>query len=373
MMLPIMKKEEEIILKLRSLFGQYGYKKFKMSKFEEYDFYAQSRNFLSSEAILTFNGLDGKLLALKPDITLSIVKNTKGNYQTPDRVYYTENVYRARKGAKEFKEIMQVGVEYIGDVDKYATIEVISLAAKSLKIIGENYILDISHMGFIIGFMEEMNLSPVDQENLLKKIREKNSHGIVEFCKENDINASVSDDLVKISTLYGSVEDVISDARSIASNEKMKAALNEIEFVYHGLKALGECNKINLDFSIVNVTDYYNGIIFQGFIDGVPSSILSGGRYDNLLHKLNKKADAIGFAVYMDFLERYDNVKTIYDVDILLLYSDETEPISLIKAVEMLVKNGQSILVQKENNNNIKYKQLWCMKDRGLEIIYEND
>lgn len=41
-----------------------------MSKFEEYDFYAENRSFLHSEAILTFTGLDGKLLALKPDVTL---------------------------------------------------------------------------------------------------------------------------------------------------------------------------------------------------------------------------------------------------------------------------------------------------------------
>ena len=110
----LLKKEERVSFSLRALFEQYGYRKFKMSKFEEYDFYAENRSFLHSEAILTFTGLDGKLLALKPDVTLSIVKNTKGSRDTAERVYYNENVYRARKGAGEYKEIMQVGLEYIG-------------------------------------------------------------------------------------------------------------------------------------------------------------------------------------------------------------------------------------------------------------------
>ncbi len=97
-----LKKEERVSFSLRALFEQYGYRKFKMSKFEEYDFYAENRSFLHSEAILTFTGLDGKLLALKPDVTLSIVKNTK-EAEMRQNAYYNENVYRARKGAGEYK------------------------------------------------------------------------------------------------------------------------------------------------------------------------------------------------------------------------------------------------------------------------------
>ena len=170
----LLKKEERVSFSLRALFEQYGYRKFKMSKFEEYDFYAENRSFLHSEAILTFTGLDGKLLALKPDVTLSIVKNTKGSRDTAERVYYNENVYRARKGAGEYKEIMQVGLEYIGEVDAYATLEVLLLAQKSLKVISDAYILDVSHMGFVAGLMEEVALPYAQQDRILDCISEKN-------------------------------------------------------------------------------------------------------------------------------------------------------------------------------------------------------
>src|SRR5690554_5676876 len=115
-----------------------------MNKFEQYDFYLKNKNFLESENIITFTDLNGRLMALKPDVTLSIVKNTKEN---PEKVFYSENVYRVASGTKEYKEIMQLGLECIGDIDLYLMGEVISLAAKSLQSFSNRFILDISNMG----------------------------------------------------------------------------------------------------------------------------------------------------------------------------------------------------------------------------------
>ena len=46
-----------------------------MSRFEEYDFYARNKDFLVSDRIITFTDSRGRLLALKPDVTLSIIKS----------------------------------------------------------------------------------------------------------------------------------------------------------------------------------------------------------------------------------------------------------------------------------------------------------
>lgn len=369
----LLKKEEQVIFSLRALFEQYGYKKFKMSKFEEYDFYADNRSFLSSETILTFTGLDGKLLALKPDVTLSIVKNTKGSRAAAERVYYNENVYRARKGAGEYKEIMQVGLEYIGEVDEYATLEVLLLAQKSLKAISEAYIMDLSHMGFVAGLMEEIHLPYAQQKAVLNCISEKNAHGIRNICKEAGLAEDMTGRLEALASLYGSLEETLEKAKALCCNEKMEQAVAELEGILRCLKIGGNEKNVNLDFSIVNDMDYYTGVIFQGFINGVPSGILSGGRYDNLLQKMGKDADAIGFAVYLDLLERFESTEKEYDVDTLLLYEDGVDTAALAKAAQMLTDNGQSVLVQKKNTGNVKYKQLLCMKDRGLEIVAELD
>jgi len=369
----LLKKEEQVIFSLRALFEQYGYKKFKMSKFEEYDFYADNRSFLSSENILTFTGLDGKLLALKPDVTLSIVKNTKGNRDHAERVYYNENVYRARKGAGEYKEIMQVGLEYIGEVDEYATLEVLLLAQKSLKAISEQYIMDLSHMGFVAGLMEAANLPYAQQKAVLSCISEKNPHGVRAICAEVHLADEMTQKLEALASLYGGLESTLEQAKALSCNAKMEQAVAELEGILRCLKIGGNEKNVNLDFSIVNDMDYYTGVIFQGFIDGVPAGILSGGRYDNLIHKMGKDADAIGFAVYLDLLERFETVEKEYDVDTLLLYEEGVDTAALAKAAQMLTDNGQSVLVQKKNTGNVKYKQLLCMKERGLEIVAELD
>lgn len=369
----LLKREEKVIFQLRALFEQYGYKQFKMSKFEAYDFYAENRSFLNSENILTFSGLDGKLLALKPDVTLSIVKNTKASYDEPERVYYNENVYRTRKGTKEYREIMQVGLEYIGDVDAYATVEVLRLAQKSLQMISERFIMDLSHMGFLAGYLEELALSGTQREKLLACVGNKNGHGIRDICKEAKVSTEREEQLIQIAELYGPLEEALCQAKKLCVNTKMEQALTELEVLWKYLKLDGSDKGFYLDFSVVNGLDYYNGIIFQGFIDGVPSSILSGGRYDKLLHKLGKSADAIGFAVYLDLLERAEPAEKGYDTDILLLYEDTTDTAALLQSVQMLTDNGQSVTVQKKNTGAIRYKQLWAMKERGLEILGEDD
>ena len=99
----IFTESEEIVYKLRELYEKYGYRRFKMSKFEEYDFYMEYKKFLTTQNIISFNDLDGRLLALKPDITLSIAKNAPEGENT--KVYYNENVYRVSHSIHEYKEI----------------------------------------------------------------------------------------------------------------------------------------------------------------------------------------------------------------------------------------------------------------------------
>ena len=159
-----LKKEDINMLSLRHLYEHFGYVHYKMNKFEEYDLYAENKDFLAGDKIITFTDTNGKLLALKPDVTLSIVKNYNDVPGVVRKVYYNENIYRTSKSTKTYKEIMQMGLECIGDLDIYQIAEVLILAAGSLSVLsggkGSRYILDISHMGLIRGFLQELDLRP---------------------------------------------------------------------------------------------------------------------------------------------------------------------------------------------------------------------
>ena len=280
--------EEKISMKLGALFSGFGYKKFKMSKFEEYDLYIENKSFLKSENIIAFNDPTGKLLALKPDVTLSIAKNTADKETEPRKLYYSENVYRVSGNMHEFKEINQIGLEFIGKVDNYSLCEVLTIAKLALNEISDSFVLDISHMGLLIGLLEATNLPYDLRDEITGYIGTKNAHEIRRVCCENEVPAELADKLITLSSLYGSMEKILPLAEALAVNETTSAAVNELKEVCEILKICGQADNINIDFSVVSDISYYNGITFRGYIENVPGSILSGGRYDNLLKKLGK-------------------------------------------------------------------------------------
>lgn len=178
----VLKSEEQAVFELRALYRKYGYTQFKMSKFEEYDLYVKNKDFLVGDGVITFNDTDGKLLALKPDVTLSIIKNSKDESGMRQKVYYNENVYRISGSTHTFKEIMQTGLECIGDIDVYSMAEVVMLAVKSLAAVSENYVLDLSHMGVLSALVGSIPASEEEKARLIRCIGEKNAHEAREIC-----------------------------------------------------------------------------------------------------------------------------------------------------------------------------------------------
>ena len=179
-----LKGEEKIILSLRSLYSKYGYLPYKMNKFEEYDLYAKNKDFLVSDSVITFTGTNGKLLALKPDVTLSIIKNATEEKGTKNKVFYSENVYRISGGTREYKEIMQMGLECIGDIDLYDTYEVISLAKNSLESISSDFVLEISHMGVVSTVLSKITGDEEFCKKALECIEKKSTHTLLDLCQQ---------------------------------------------------------------------------------------------------------------------------------------------------------------------------------------------
>ena len=138
------------------------------------------------------------------------------------------------------------------------------------------------------------------------------------------------------------------------------------------LGSLGYGDRVRVDFSVVNDMSYYNGIVFKGFVNGVPASVLSGGQYDKLMEKMGKKSGAIGFALYPDLLESLYSEPVKYDVDALLLYDDKTSLSELKKTVEMLTGDGYSVSVQKTLPEKIRYKKLLKMVEGEVKTLEDN-
>ena len=189
----VLKNDERAIYSLRSLYNKYGYSLYKVSRFEEYDLYAKNKNFLVSRNILSFTDTNGNLLALKPDVTLSIIKNIADGDNTTHKFCYNETVYRTAADSDGFKEIMQTGLECIGEIDDYSQCEVVALAVESLDTISNDYIMDITHMGLTEGILAACGIDEAQSIEFLKLIECKNIHGLSALCD----SCSVSEEMKK--------------------------------------------------------------------------------------------------------------------------------------------------------------------------------
>ena len=352
----LLKREEKAIFSLRSLYKQYGYLPFKMSKFEEYDLYVRNKDFLIGDNFITFNDTNGKLLALKPDVTLSIIKNTVDEEGCKQKVYYNENVYRVSSGTHQFKEIMQTGLECIGDIDVFDIFEVVYLAAKSLDTISSDFVLDISHIGVFSAVLDEASDNKLFKKEAARLVSEKNSHELHVLCDKYQISPDKEKQIEAFVGIYGNMREVISRLSEICITDKEREALSEFTVLCELLSATEFADKIRVDFSVINNMAYYNGIVFKGFLNGICESVLSGGCYDPLMRRIGRKSSAIGFAIYVDLLENFESSSESFDVDVLLLYSEKTDSARILKAKSAIVSEGKSVSSQRCIPAKLRYK-----------------
>lgn len=366
-----LKYDEQAVFLLRSLYSKYGYKQYKMRKFEEYDLYVRNKDFLISDSVITFTDTNGKLMALKPDVTLSIVKNTKDSDGSVQKVYYDENVYRVSKGTHSYKEIKQAGLECIGDVDTYCVCEVLSLAVKSLMTISESCVVDVSDLAILFALYDYIGLSYEARKRMTSLISDKNTHEMKRLCEDMSVSAEGTALLEELISYNGTPDEILPRLKAMAERIGAQAEFSEFESVVSSLDEELQ-SKLRIDFSVVSDINYYNGIVFKGFIDKIPDSVLSGGRYDSLMQSMSRKSKAIGFAVYIDMLERFNIKEREFDYAAVLLYS-ENDSISTVKnAAQRLINEYGCVFTAKKLPEKATYGKLFELQN-GEVILIENN
>ena len=368
----LLKSDERAAFNLRGLYQKYGYIRYKMGKFEEYDLYMKNKDFLVSKGIITFTDTSGRLMALKPDVTLSIIKNFQPRPGHMQKVYYNENVYRISGGTHAYKEIMQTGLECMGDVDLYDICETVLLAVLSLKTVSARCAVDVSHMGILSAVLEACAVPAPAQEKLITCLGQKNIHGIQAVCEEDGLDRAVCETLCALCRLYAPLGEALRQLREICAGFDIGRAAGELEAVAAVLADAGCGDQVYLDFSIVNDMKYYSGITMNGFIEGIPGSVLSGGVYDRLMKKMGKDGRGVGFAVYLDQLERYGQTEKKYDVDTVLLYEAGTDPRRVAEAVRALTAAGSSVLAQRDVPQQLRYRRLAALRGGEVTCLEDN-
>lgn len=357
----LLKSEEKAVVALRSLYRKYGYLPYKMSKFEEYELYLQNKEFLVSDRIITFNDTNGKLLALKPDVTLSIIRSGEDLPGFKQKVYYNENVYRVSGLTHRYQEIMQTGLECIGDIGLYDIYEVVSLAAQSLAQISPDFVLEISHLGLLLQALENVCSDGSFVRAALLCIARKSAHELLELCRQYHVGAEQAETLTVFITAYGEREKVLRQLDGVLGAEA-SAELSELSALLDDSKY---SDRIRFDFSVVNDRDYYSGFVFKGFLNGICEGVLAGGQYDNLMRKMERSSGAVGFALYLDRLSQLGAEGDDYDIDILLLYDESRTAAEVAEAVRELTAAGKTVSAQKTVTDRLRCRELVDLRKEG--------
>ncbi len=367
-----MNKKNLVVLNIRKMYDSYGYKKISLPSFEEYELYNENKDFILGN-ILTIMNPSGNLLALRPDITLSVAKKiSKEKTLKYDKIYYQENVYTTSKYVG-YEETEQLGIELIGKETLFLNFEIVNLALNSLNIMNKKNMLVLSHAGFISSIFEDIRMEHDMKEQIFEYINNKNRHDIEKLLENNkNISGEIKNLIYELPNLSGNIKDIIKKLSKYNLNSKITKILSELENLYNLIIKFHNKNKIIFDFSIIKNLNYYNGIIMQGFIDKFPKAVLTGGRYDKLFEKFGVDTGAIGFAIFTNSLDNYYKNDDKKDFDILLLY-DNSDFEKLTEITDNLIKDGfrirtQEITGKDEDFEIFNYDKKYIFENNELKM-----
>lgn len=345
--------ENAVNQSLVSLYKSYGYKLYKPSCFEEYSLYQEYKDFLIGKNVIAFSDLSGRLMAMRPDVTLSLIKHIDLKKGRLEKYYYSEKVYRQSAGSKEFKEISQIGAEIIGEVDGASICEAAILMCETLSAISSEYVLDVSHMGFTEGLLNEFSEG---RQEVKECLNSKNLHDFIKLSKKYGYSDRLVNAFKIALDAEGEPKSALIKAQGAVLNEEMASSLKSLSMLCNRLIGFGYADKIKVDFSVTNNADYYNGEVFNGYVNGIFHRVLSGGRYDKLINKFGMVGGAVGFALYLGELDRFF-VKEREEVDYLIIYDKDNEDKALQTANER-IKAGYSVRISNCDDGTVKYKNL---------------
>lgn len=313
---------------LRQLFLNSGYREIETPSVEFYDVFSGDQSLIPQEGMFKFTDQQGRLLVLKPDMTIPIARIAATKLKEnlwPVKCCYIGNTFSYNElGGGKQKEYTQAGVEILGIKSPEADAELISLAVKALQLAGiEEFQIDIGQVDFFRGLMEQSGLMPMEAEEIRELIDTKDFVGVEQLVNRHNIPLNLKELILNLPRYFGSRE-LIDDLQKKNVSGKALQALDYLKNVLEILGDWGLDQYVSLDLGMVQSMNYYTGIVFRAFTYGVGFPVLSGGRYDNLLQRFGKDCPATGFSLGVNMilmaLERQKKIPEARAGGTLMLY-----------------------------------------------------
>ena len=287
---------------IHNVINKYGYSDIQTPSFEFFDIFNKERGSVASNNMFKLFDREGNTLVLRPDMTPSIARCAAKYFENdldPIRLCYVGNTFvNNSRYQGRLKEATQVGCELINDNSITADVEMVATLIEAILSTGlTEFQVEIGHVGFFKGLVEEAGLDEESALELRQVIRDKKIFCVGELVEEGN------ESFYMLPQLFGGVE-ILEKAKTITQNETALNAIKHLEEVFELLKVYGLDKYVTVDLGMLSELDYYTGIIFQGYTYDVGEPIAGGGRYDKLIGQFGNDKASIGFCITIDILHQ---------------------------------------------------------------------
>ena len=300
------RSKKQLQKEIEQVFESYGYQEIMTPTIEFFKTYQVGFEDVQEEAMYKFFDENGRILVLRADMTIPIARvattKLKGN-ALPLRFYYCANVYKVKQTfAGKRNEVSDCGIELLGSNRQESDLEVLVCALEVMeKMQQKAYTLELSDVRFFEQACKLVAMKESEKAKLASLIDSKSLTELESYLNQLQLDEKVKDFFMQLPWLGGNVE-VLEEAKSYCFHESLLQVIDDLKVYYDQLSALGYEQYITYDLGKIPHLNYYSGLIFEGYIENVGNSVLSGGRYDQLLEKFNESMPAIGFSVKLDYV-----------------------------------------------------------------------
>ncbi|MET0624242.1 MAG: ATP phosphoribosyltransferase regulatory subunit [Pyrinomonadaceae bacterium] len=290
------------------VFDGWGYEEIATPSVDFYALFERGMGHDEARRSFRFTDTDGRLLALRPDVTSSVARAAATLFAgapRPLRFCYAATVFRQRpRSHAEWKrQGRQLGCELIGAGGADADLEVLNIAAEVLERLGlgGSYRVTLNHAGVFNGVAEQLGLDGPAREEMRRLVDARDAAALEEFLRALGRSAGTVERAGRLARLAGG-GGLPAGARELLTNERSRAALDELESLSAVAETLGLGEGFSVDLADVSGLDYYTGLVFKIYAEGAGARVGAGGRYDELTANFGRREPAVGFVLDLDAL-----------------------------------------------------------------------
>lgn len=324
-----MAKRRYVETRLRDIAEKWGYGEIKTPAFEHIELFTLK----SGEGILgeiyNFKDKGDREITLRPELTAPVIRMYVEQLQRspkPLKFYYFDNCFRYERPQKgRFREFFQFGVEIIGSARPEADAEVIALAQEMLKSVGVHGDLHVGHLGIVRALLKD--IQPEHQSKIMRLIDKKDDKGLENFLDEINAPDDIKGRLFRMIGLWG--VNAVQEARELVGNIE---AISQFESLLDLLDVYGL--EYIIDLGIARGLDYYTGMVFEIYCEGLgaQNQVCGGGSYRLARLFGGEDTPSTGYAIGFDRIMEICDVKPAIQSRIVVVSFEDTRKQAIVIA-----------------------------------------